>query len=98
MYKIIIAIIRHERLDDVVAALKKERIHFTFSEVKGFGKEAHLYYGDIHSRIRLEIVAEAAVVSVIKDLLLEKACCGHAGDGIYAVCDLEDFLDFSEVG
>jgi nitrogen regulatory protein PII len=42
MHKLIVAIIRHERLEKVLSALKKERIGFIYSDVKGFGKEAYI--------------------------------------------------------
>jgi len=36
MHKLIVSIIRHEKIDDVISALKKEQVAFTYSNVKGF--------------------------------------------------------------
>ncbi len=96
MHKLIVAIIRHERLEKVLSALKKERTGFTYSDVKGFGKEVHIYHGDIHDRIRIEVISEEKDVEKIKNIILSNACCGLEGDGLLAIYNLEDFIDFLE--
>ena len=97
MYTMIMAVIRHEYLDTMVAALKKKKIAFTFGEVKGFGKETHLYAGDIHTRIRLEIVAEDKDVEAVTIVILEHVPKTATGSGILVRYRLEDFVDFSKI-
>lgn len=95
MYKLIVSIIRHERLEAVIAELKKEGINFTFSEVKGFCKEVHLYHKDIQNRVRVEVISDEKDVSKIRDIIVSNACCGLGADGCLAVLSLDDFLNFS---
>ncbi len=95
MHKLIVAIIRRERLESVTAALKNERVPFTYSEVKGFCKEVHLYHEDIQDRIRVEIAPDEKDVDKIKNVILSSACCGMHGDGCMSVYNLDEFIDFS---
>ena len=67
MDKVMVAIIRHEILEKLSSALKKEKITFMYSEVKGFCKEVHLYHGDIQKRIRIEIITKDTEVNKVKD-------------------------------
>ena len=97
MRKIIIAIIRHERLEKVTDALKKELIGFTYTGVKGFGTEAPLYSGDVHDRIRIEIISRENDAEKIKNVIVSNACCGLEGDGVLAVYNLEEVIDFSGI-
>ena len=92
MYKLIVAIIRHEKIESVIKALKKEQIAFTYSDVKAFCKEIHLYKEDIHDRIKLEIVAREEDVHKLKDIVLANACCGLKGDGCMTIYVVDEFL------
>ena len=92
MYKLIVAIIRHEKIEHVIKALKKEQIAFTYSDVKAFSKEIHLYKEDIHDRIKLEIVAREEDVHKLKDIVLANACCGLEGDGCVSVYVIDEFI------
>ena len=92
MYKLIVAIIRHEKIESVIKALKKEQIAFTYSDVKAFCKEVHLYNEDIHDRIKLEIVAREEDLHKLKDIVLANACCGLEGDGCMTIYVVDEFL------
>ena len=94
MHKLIVVILRHEKLEDLTTALKKERINFTYSEVKGFCGEVYLYHKDIHNRIKLEIVSKDADVEKVKDIIMENACCGLTGDGCLSVYILDEHVMF----
>ena len=94
MHKLIVAILRHEKLEDLTSALKKERINFTYSEVKGFCGEVYLYHKDIHNRIKLEIVSNEEDVEKVKDIIMANACCGLEGDGCLAVSILDEYVMF----
>ena len=95
MYKLIVSIIRHEKLESVTSALRKERIAFTYSEVKGFCSEVHLYHDDIHDRVRIEIIADGKDVEKVKDIITASACCGLEGDGCLSVYIVDEYLTFN---
>ena len=95
MDKVMVAIIRHEILEKLSSALKKEKITFMYSEVKGFCKEVHLYHGDIQKRIRIEIITKDTEVNKVKDIILSNSCCGLEGDGCLSIYNLEEFISFS---
>lgn len=95
MYKLIVSIVRHEKIESVTSALKKEQIAFTYSNVKGFCNEVHLYHQDIHDRIRLEIVADEKDVQKVKYIIMANACCGLEGDGCLSVYVLDEFISFN---
>ena len=94
MHKLIVALVRHEKLEDLTSALKLERINFTYSEVKGFCGEVHLYHKDIHNRIKLEIVSNEEDVEKVKDIIMANACCGLEGDGCLSVYILDEHVMF----
>lgn len=94
MHKLIVSLIRPEKLDALTSALRKEKIAFTYSKVKGFCGEVHLYHEDIHERIRLEIVAEDKSVEKVKEIITEHACCGLEGDGCMSVYIVDEFIRF----
>ena len=98
MHKLIVSIIRQETLESVISSLRAEQIAFTYSKVKGFCKEVHLYRDDIHDRIRIEIVAHENDVARIKDIVMKNACCGMEGDGCLAVYVIEEYIAFNPGG
>jgi nitrogen regulatory protein PII len=95
MHKLIVSIIRHEKIDDVISALKKEQVAFTYSNVKGFCSEVHLYHEDIHERIKIEVIAQEHDVERVKNLIMSNACCGLEGDGCLAVYVLDEYITFN---
>ncbi len=96
MYKLIVTIIRHEKLESVTSALKKEQIGFTYYDVKGFCKEVNLYHGDIHNRVKIEIVTDAKDVEKVKEIITANACCGMEGDGCLSVYLIDNYMNFSQ--
>jgi nitrogen regulatory protein PII len=95
MYKLIVSLVRLEKLDTLTSALRKERIAFTYSKVKGFCGEVHLYQEDMHERIRFEIISEEKNVEKVKDIIMDNACCGLEGDGCMSIYVVEEFVRFS---
>ncbi|GGB37114.1 nitrogen regulatory protein P-II 1 [Oceanisphaera marina] len=96
--KMICAIIKPFKLDDVRTALARAGIHgMTVSEVKGFGRQkghTELYRGaeysvDFLPKIKLEIAAHSDQVEWIIDAIMEAAHTGKIGDGKLFVYDLQ---------
>jgi nitrogen regulatory protein P-II 1 len=88
--KLITAIIKPFRLDDVKNALKAGGIQgITVSEVQGFGRQAghtEVYRGaeytvDFIPKAKLEILCEDTGVDKILDVIIESARTGKIGDG-----------------
>jgi len=96
--KMVIAIIKPFRLDDVRDALANIGIKgITVTEVKGFGRQkghTELYRGaeyvvDFLPKVKLEIaIAEDQVESVV-DAIVNSAGTGKIGDGKIFITDLE---------
>jgi nitrogen regulatory protein PII len=95
MHKLIVSLVRLEKLDTLTAALRKGRIAFTYSKVKGFCGEVHLYQEDMHERVRIEIIAQEKDVEKVKDIIMDHACCGLEGDGCMSIYVVEEFVRFS---
>ncbi len=97
MNKMLIAIVRQAVVEDVLAELKREGIRFSFYAVKGYGKEIRLYHEDIHDRVKIEIITDVGKVDRIKEIILKNITPGTEGEGIFAVINVEEYLDFSEI-
>ena len=97
MHKMVVAVIERELLEKVIAEMRKERVHFSYSEVRGFGKEVHLYHKDIVDRLKIEVIAEEQDVEKVKRIIMETAPRGIPGAGIITVYDIDEFIDLSEV-
>jgi nitrogen regulatory protein PII len=96
MHKLIVAIVRPETLENLVSTLRKERIIFTYSEVKEFSSEVHLYQKDIHNSIKLEIVTNKEDVGKAKDIIRANASCGLEGNGCMSVYILDEHVMFTQ--
>jgi nitrogen regulatory protein P-II 1 len=88
--KLITAIVKPFKLEDVKEALKGADVHgMTVTEVQGFGRQAghtEVYRGteykiDFVPKARLEVVVDDADVSRITDAIVEAARTGKIGDG-----------------
>jgi nitrogen regulatory protein PII len=97
MNKMLIAIVRQAVVEDVLAELKREGIRFSFYAVKGYGKEIRLYHEDIHDRVKIEIITGVEKEEKIKEIILKNISPGKEGEGILAVINVEEYLDFSEI-
>ena len=95
MTKMIQAIIRPEKEDEVIAALEKEGIYpFTRQSVFGRGRQRGIEVGTA----RYEELAKVWLMLVVSDMELDRAveaikiaaCTGNPGDGKIFVATLTD--------
>jgi nitrogen regulatory protein P-II 1 len=99
--KLITAIIKPFKLDDVKVALKAAGVvGITVSEVRGFGRQGghtESYRGseyqiDFVPKVKLEIVAEDAVADRIVDAITEAARTEKIGDGKVWVTGVDEVV------
>lgn len=99
--KIISAIIKPFKLDDVRAALSDVGVNgLTVYEVKGFGRQkghTELYRGaeyvvDYIPKMKLEIAVDDDRVDVVIDAIVDAAKTGKIGDGKIFVTNLENVI------
>ncbi len=95
--KLIMAVIKPFKLDDVRAALSGLGVEgMTVSEVKGFGRQnghAEIYRGAEYTvqflpKVKLEIAANDELVEGIVEAIQSTAATGKIGDGKIFVYDL----------
>ena len=88
--KLITAIVKPFKLDDVKSALKDAGITgMTVTEVQGFGRQAghtEVYRGaeytiDFVPKVRIEVLAEDGDADRLADVVAEAARTGKIGDG-----------------
>src|ERR1700760_4156703 len=96
--KLITAIIKPFKLDDVRAALSEIGVSgMTVTEVKGFGRQrghTELYRGaeyvvDFVPKARLDIAVRADQVDPVVDAIVKAARTGKVGDGKIFVTDVQ---------
>ena len=96
--KLITAIIKPFRLDDVRDALSELGVSgMTVSEVKGFGRQrghTELYRGaeyvvDFLPKLKIEIALPDDRVEAVTEAIVASAVTGRVGDGKIFVTDLE---------
>ena len=97
--KLIEAIIKPFKLDEVKEALSKEGIQgLTVSEVKGFGRQrghTELYRGaeyvvDFLPKVKLEILVRDDKAAIVAETILNVARTGRIGDGKIFILPVED--------
>ncbi|MDL1958625.1 MAG: P-II family nitrogen regulator [Deltaproteobacteria bacterium] len=95
------AIIKPFKLDDVKEALNEIGIKgMTISEVKGYGRQKghkEIYRGaeyvvDFIPKVKLEIIIDAAQVSLAVETIRESAHTGKLGDGKIFVLPVEEVI------
>jgi nitrogen regulatory protein P-II 2 len=95
--KMLIAIIKPFKLDDVRAALAEVGIQgITVTEVKGFGRQkghTELYRGaeyvvDFLPKVKLELAVDDEQVDRVLEAIIETARTGKIGDGKIFVAEL----------
>lgn len=95
--KLITAIVKPHKLDDVKDALKSTGVQgMTVSEVRGFGRQgghSETYRGseyaiDFVPKVRLEIVVDDSSVDATVDAIKVSASTGKIGDGKIWVTDV----------
>jgi nitrogen regulatory protein P-II 1 len=96
--KLITAVIKPFKLDDVKVALKDAGIAgITVAEVRGFGRQGghtETYRGaeyqiDFVPKVSLQIVADDAQADLVVDTITRAAVTGKIGDGKIWVTDVE---------
>ncbi len=99
--KMITAIIKPFRLDDVRAALSEIGVQgMTVTEVKGFGRQkghTELYRGaeymvDFLPKVKIELAVSADLVDKVIDAITASARTGKIGDGKIFVHELEQVI------
>jgi len=95
--KLVTAIIKPHKLDDVKEALKGAGIQgMTVDEVKGFGRQGghtEVYRGaeytvDLLPKVRVEVVVDDSVVDNIADVIVNAARTEKIGDGKVWITDV----------
>ena len=88
--KLITAIVKPFKLEDVKAALEARGVHgMTVSEASGYGRQrghTEVYRGaeytvDLVPKVRLEVLVDDADASNIVDVIVKAAGTGSIGDG-----------------
>ena len=96
--KLITAIVKPFKLDDVKAAVKAAGITgITVTEVRGFGRQGghtEVYRGaeyniDFVPKVRLELVVDDAIVDTVVEAITTSAATGKIGDGKIWVSTVE---------
>jgi nitrogen regulatory protein P-II 2 len=96
--KLITAVIKPFKLDDVREALTKIGIEgMTAMEVKGYGQQkgqAEIYRGSDYKitflpRVKIEVAVTAAKADEVVEAIKQAASTGRVGDGKIFVLDLE---------
>ena len=99
--KLITAVIKPFKLDDVKEALKRVGVvGITVSDVRGFGRQgghSETYRGaeyliDFIPKAKLEIVVDDDSVGTVVDALLAAATTGKIGDGKVWVTNVDDVV------
>ncbi len=96
--KMVTAIIKPFRLDDVRDALSESGITgMTVTEVKGFGRQkghTELYRGaeytvDFLPKVKIEVAVSADKLDAVVEAIMQAAQTGKVGDGKMFVTDIE---------
>jgi nitrogen regulatory protein P-II 1 len=96
--KIITAIVKPFKLDDVKSVLKTKGVTgMTVTEVRGFGRQGghtETYRGaeyqiDFVPKVSVQLVVDDGVVDEVIDAIVEAAATGKIGDGKIWVADVE---------
>lgn len=99
--KLITAIIKPHKLDDVKSALEAFGVHgMTVSEANGYGRQrghTEVYRGaeytiDLVPKVRVEILSEDGDASDVVDVIVRSAQAGRIGDGKVWVIPVEDVV------
>jgi nitrogen regulatory protein P-II 1 len=99
--KLITAVIKPFKLDDVKAALEVLGVQgLTVSEVQGFGRQrghVEVYRGaeytvDLVPKVRVEVLVDVVDADKVVDAVLEAARTGKIGDGKVWVTDIDTVI------
>lgn len=99
--KLVVAVVKPFKLDDVKEALKTLGVHgLTVTEVQGFGRQrghTEVYRGaeyevEFVPKVRLEIVVDDDQVEEVTNAVVDTAGTGKIGDGKVWVLPVEDVI------
>ncbi len=99
--KMVVAIIKHLKLDSVKDALSKAGIKgMTVTEVKGFGRQkghVEVYRGvslevRFIPKVKIEVAVPDDKVDEVVRVIIESARTGEVGDGKIFIYDLQDVI------
>ena len=88
--KLVVAIIKPFKLDDVRSALSEVGVSgLTITEVKGFGRQkghSELYRGaeyvvDFLPKVKIEVAVDSGVLDQVVETIIASASTGKVGDG-----------------
>ena len=99
--KMVVAVIKHFRLDYVKDALSQAGIQgMTLTEVKGFGRQkghVELYRGAEYEvsfipKVKIETIVADAVAEKVVTVIMDKAKTGKIGDGKIFISKVENVV------
>ena len=99
--KLIVAVLKPFKLDDVKEALKALGVHgMTLTEAQGFGRQrghTEVYRGaeyevEFVPKIRLEVVVDDAQVDEVANAIVDAAGTGKIGDGKVWILPVEELI------
>ena len=99
--KLLIAIIKPSRLEEVRQALNSLDVHgMTVTEVKGYGRQkghSEIYRGTEYAvhflpKLKVEIAVDAGQIDAVASAIKDAAQTGRIGDGKIFVLDLEQAI------
>ncbi|MEN9710447.1 MAG: Nitrogen regulatory protein [Actinomycetota bacterium] len=99
--KLVTAIVKPFKLDDIKAALETQGIHgMTVSEASGYGRQrghTEVYRGaeytvDLVPKVRIEVLVDDADVDTVVDSIVAVAQTGRIGDGKVWVMPVEQVI------
>jgi nitrogen regulatory protein PII len=99
--KMVVAVIKHFKLDDVKDALSQAGIQgMTITEVKGFGRQKghiEIYRGSSYEvrfipKLKIEVAVSDEKLEDIVDIIQQSAHTGEVGDGKIFIYDLKDVI------
>ena len=99
--KLIVAIVKPFKLDDVRSALSELGINgMTITEVKGFGRQkghTELYRGaeyvvDFLPKVKLEVAVAGDIADRVVEAIVDSAMTGKVGDGKLFVYDIDKVI------
>jgi nitrogen regulatory protein P-II 1 len=101
MPKLVTAIVKPFKLDEVKEAIKESGIQgMTVTEVQGFGRQGghtEVYRGaeyqvDFQPKVRIEVLCDANVVARVVDAIVATGRTGKIGDGKVWVTDIDQVV------
>ena len=99
--KLIVAVVKPFKLDEVKEALKTLGVHgMTLTEAQGFGRQrghTEVYRGAEYTvnfipKIRLEVVVDDAQVEEVTNAVVDSAGTGKIGDGKVWILPVEEVI------